>query len=183
MSGTSSRPKRYSGACIVLPEAIFLSPEYARLSPAAVKVLLFCHLQFTGRNNGDLTITAKAFRTHGFRSKATLWKAKDELLAAGWLQMTRQGGLHHPSLYALTWEQIDPSDKYDVGIKAGPPTLLWRDQFASQRDAPSVTPKPSNRGFAQRIAALRDRTAQPVTQTTLPHGTGHVGPRHGLRKV
>jgi hypothetical protein len=156
----------------VLRKDLFLSSEYGRLSPAACKVLLRVHLQYTLRNNGNLTITANEFRGYGFKSKATLWKAKDELVAAGWLQVTRQGGLHYPSLYALTWESIDAgAQPYDPGVRiGGPPSNLWRDENKTLRDSPKPMPAPSKRGFASRRS---------TTRTTSPPVTDHVAPRHG----
>ena len=50
----------------------------------------------------------------------------DELLQAGMIELTRQGGLHCPNLYAVTWIGIDDcSGKLDV--KPNPaPSNLWR---------------------------------------------------------
>ena len=133
----------------MLPKSVFTSPEYARLSATACKVLLFVHLQYSGRNNGDLTITAKQFVKHGFKGKSLLWRAKDELLEAGWLQMTRQGGLHQPSLFALTWEPIDTSAKYDPGILTnGFASNLWKDENRAKRDQSINGRAASKRGFA-----------------------------------
>lgn len=158
----------------MLPKSVFTSPEYARLSPAACKVLLFVHLQYTGRNNGDLSITAKQFAKHGFKSKSVLWRAKDELLETGWLHMTRQGGLHQPSLFALTWESIDTSTKYDPGIcTTGFATNLWKDENRAKRETGSAPKRrTSKRGFAGQVV-------QPSVRTTLPLGTDHIAPRHG----
>ena len=136
-------------------------------------MLLYVHLQYSSRNNGTLSITSKEFRDHGFRSKATLWQAQRELVSAGWLQLTRQGGMHHCSLYAFTWESIDPSDKYDAGIKAGPLSMLWRDEYAHLRNATTVTsPRPSRPDSQGASSSPRHGPHCPTVRTTLPHDTG-----------
>jgi hypothetical protein len=83
------------------------SPNYRALSAHAVKLLNDLGLQFRGANNGDLSAAWKIMQLRGWRSRDTLGRALAELLHFGLIEKTRQGGLNHCSLYALTWHAID----------------------------------------------------------------------------
>ena len=81
--------------------------NYIRLSSHA-KVLLWeiCY-QYNGYNNGDLCAVFSVMQKRGFRSKGTLDRAIKELLEKGWISITRVGGRHRCTLYALTFQAID----------------------------------------------------------------------------
>lgn len=111
MKGRRSGEPHFS----MLVHAYFESPEYARLSPRAVKALIDLWCQFRGANNGDLCATFKLMRVRGWTSNDQLQKALRELLDAGWLVATRQGGRHRPTLYAVTFMPINEcGGKLDV---------------------------------------------------------------------
>jgi len=95
-------------------------------SKKARALLLDIGAQYRGNNNGDLAAPWSWMRARGWKSKDTLKRALDELLQAGMIELTRQGGLHCPNLYAVTWIGIDDcSGKLDV--KPNPvPSNLWR---------------------------------------------------------
>ena len=89
--------------------------NFIRLSPYAVKLLIDIAIQYRGNNNGDLTIAYSLMKDRGWRSEATLHKYKRELLHYGWIMLTRQGGKHKASLYAITWKSVDEcKGKLDV---------------------------------------------------------------------
>ena len=90
-----------------LPHALLRHPNYARLSAYAVKLIVDLGMQYNGFNNGDLCMAWSVMQPLGWRSKTTLYKAKDELLEIEFIELTRQGGKHVCSLYALTWQSID----------------------------------------------------------------------------
>ena len=91
------------------------SEGYRRLTFKARALICDLGAQFRGNNNGDLAAPWSLMRTRGWKSKDTLKRALDELLAAGFIELTRQGGLHCPNLYALTWLPIDEcGGKLDV---------------------------------------------------------------------
>lgn len=99
---------------VAFPTHILKSEEYAQLSFSTVKLLIDIFVQYKGFNNGDLSITWNLMSKCGWHSKATLERAKKELLAKGFIDKTRQGGRNHCSLYAVTWLPIDCSrDKID----------------------------------------------------------------------
>jgi hypothetical protein len=97
------------------PHHILLSPQYARLRPTAVKLLLDLFAQYKGKNNGDFCIAWKVMEKRGWRSRDTISNAEKELLAAGFIEKTRQGGRNRCNLYAVTWLAIDDcGGKLDV---------------------------------------------------------------------
>lgn len=139
MSGTSSRARkggrgRIVGKFAAFPHAYFYTPEFAELSGRAIKLLFELALQYNGHNNGDLVLTRARMSPRGFRSADQLNKARDELINQGWIMVTRQGGKHFPSLYALTWEPIDRC-KGNLDVSCGPtPWHLWKAEHAERRE-------------------------------------------------
>lgn len=75
-----------------LPRCYFGTPEYRELSVGARALLIEFALKFTGRNNGNLEMTAEQARQLGIGSGQTFHKYKVELINAGWIVVTRQGG-------------------------------------------------------------------------------------------
>jgi len=111
---------RIGEAFLALPYSVLNSPLFLKLSPHGVKLLLDVAAQYRGNNNGDLGIAWKLMQPRGWRSEATLHKAKRELVEAGFLYQTRQGLRPNTcSLFAVTWAGLDASDKFDHGAKAG----------------------------------------------------------------
>jgi len=144
------------GGFLMLPHAVMDSPRYAGLSGSAVKLLADLGRQYRGHNNGDLSAAWKIMQPRGWKSRDTLSRALAELLAAGMIEKTRQGGLHLCSLFALTWHAIDEcSGKLDV-----PPTRvasgLWKPspRFAENQSASteSVSTRPGIRVYGTKAA-------------------------------
>lgn len=112
--------KRYTGRkstqpFVMLLLAIFGSQQYALLSPRAVKCLIDIYCQYRGANNGDLSTAWKIMQRMGWASKDQLQKAVKELLDAQWIEITRQGGRHLSTLYAVTFKPVDEcGGKLDV---------------------------------------------------------------------
>jgi hypothetical protein len=94
--------------------SIFQSSAYRSLGPCACKLMLDVLSQFQGDNNGDISIPWSRMKKCGWNSKSTLFRAKKELVEAGFIHITRQG--RRPSvcqLLALTWFPLDVSRKFD----------------------------------------------------------------------
>lgn len=90
-------------------------PRFNALSGAALKTLMFLASQFRGQNNGDLTIAWKVAKKAGFTSNGNLRRGTQELVDAGFVIQSRQGGRNRCSLYALSWFAIDHCDgKLDI---------------------------------------------------------------------
>jgi hypothetical protein len=147
--------RRESGSFVMLPHAIIESENWKRMSPFAVKLFIDLYGQYRGTNNGDFTAAWSVMQPKGWRSKATLQKALQELMWFGMIELTRQGGLNRPSLYGVSFKAIDECwGKLDVPATRVP----------SRRWATPVGPFP---GLVRHCSA----------KTTWPaHVAGHVGP-------
>src|SRR5882757_1282432 len=90
---------RTGGSFSTWPHACARSEHFTTLSVQA-KALLFDFLgQFTGFNNGNLCCAFKLLKQRGWRSRATVEKARDELEHKGWIVQTQQGGRAHHFQY------------------------------------------------------------------------------------
>ena len=167
----SGRRNSYEGPFAALPHAYFKTAEYARLSFRARALLIELALQFFGSNNGGLTATYSTMRGRGFKSKDQLTKAIDELLARGWIQVSRQGGRTRATLYALTYRRIDQA-RPDLDVRPGPPSNLWRDDQSHWREGFRREPRESKRGFAT-VKTGRE------TSKIVPRATGDINPSDG----
>lgn len=154
------------GQFVALPHFFIKTPQWAALSGRAVKLLIELELQYNGNNNGDLAITRTAMRSRGFPSTDQLMKARDDLVRAGWIFVTRQGGRNIPSLYGLSYRAVDPCGGK---VAAGPPSHLWRPDQAQYREPRTRRGNGATRGFKanQKAKALDRDTEQPVPR----HGT------------
>ncbi len=146
--------RRESGTFSKLIHAYFQSPEFAELSPRAVKALIDLYCQYRGYNNGDLSAAISIMRARGWRSKDQLAKALKELVEKDWLVVTRQGGRNLATLYAVTFMPINEcGGKLDVKATVTPPHL-WKRPGMSQ-----------------------------ASVISLPRPTGQVAPPHGAREA
>lgn len=98
---------RGNGRFLLLPEQLLNHPNYLSLSAIAVKLFIDLGAQYYGKNNGDLCIAYSLMEKRGWKSKGTLHKAKKELIDKKFIEVSRQGGKHKASLYALTFKPID----------------------------------------------------------------------------
>jgi hypothetical protein len=140
------------------PRNFIGSTACANLSPLATKLLMTLLAQF-GRSafrNGDLTTAWAVMKRYGWRSKDSLASAQKELLAAGVLHLTRQGGRKRPSLWALTpWPvNCDPS-KIDPGSQTYVTT--W-DQGRADLAASPSDERPAKWGGLSRKATRATRS-------------------------
>ena len=95
------------GGFFGLPDSIMDHPNFCRLSGNATKLLLWLGRQYNGGNNGDLSATWKQVKERGFKSESALFEARAELLHHRIIVISRYGGVHKPTLYALTWKPIN----------------------------------------------------------------------------
>jgi len=109
----SNRNKKRREPGIWFPNRLLLDPVFIKL-PSRAKALLFdLGLQYNGHNNGSFMISDEFMRENrGWSSKATLHRAKMDLLQAELIVETWKGGLGFgPSFYGFTWLAIDHSTK------------------------------------------------------------------------
>ena len=97
------------------------SDDYLQLTGAALRLLLALVYQFRGRNNGNLSAAPAVMQKHGFNSRDTLQRAKQQLLDANLIVETRPGRFTNPggicALYALTWLPVDECKGKDLIVK------------------------------------------------------------------
>lgn len=114
-SRLKAKGRRECGPYVIVPKDILLSDEYALLPAPAVKLMFDVYARYNGSNNGDFAASWTFMKSRGWRSKGTLQRALQALLTAGWLILTRQGGRHKASLYAVSFRPIDEcKGKLDV---------------------------------------------------------------------
>ncbi len=132
------------GTFTAVPHTVQDSSNWKQLGGSSLKVLLIIARQYNGNNNGDLCASFSIMRRRGIRSPDTLHRALRELRHYGMIELTRQGGLHAASLYALTWHAIDDcKGKLDVAS-----TIIASGKWKEQR-------QPFNYGIKNRNATTK----------------------------
>lgn len=149
MSGTSSRrvaearANRPPGGFVPMPHIVVRSEQWTRLSAHGCKLLMDLLAQYNGRNNGDLCATWSLMVKRGWRSRDTLRKAQAELETWGWVARTRQGGLHAPNLFGVTFFGLDWQSKNGFVGNGIPARRMGQANGASYSD--EKTRKPTRR--------------------------------------
>ncbi|WP_189524737.1 hypothetical protein [Methylophilus medardicus] len=114
------------GGYAPLYHCVLRSQVYANLSAHAVKLLNDLLSQYYGSNNGDFCATYSMMQKRGWKSKGTLSRAIKELVETGFIEVSRQGGRHLCSLYAVTFYAVDEcKGKLDISPTSSPKSL-WR---------------------------------------------------------
>ncbi len=117
----NQKGRREKGAFLSVPRGVIDSQEYTALSPKAVKLLFDLYAQYRGNNNGDLAMAWKLMAKRGWKSRDTLNKARKELLDSRFIIISRQGGRHKTSLFALTFLAVDEcKGKLDISDTSTP---------------------------------------------------------------
>jgi hypothetical protein len=107
---------RDSGGFIALPWSVMDCPVYVGLSHPAKALLLEFARQFVRDNNGRLLASRAYLAGRGWKSADVIQRAKDELLAAGFIFETVKGQRpNKASWYAVTWRTLDRHPGYDHG--------------------------------------------------------------------
>jgi len=101
-------PQKVKSGYSAIPHSVQDHPAFQALGFSAKSLLLEVLRQHNGRNNGHYKLVAEFLAKRGWKSTGTIQKAKNELLEAGFIVQTKQGGFGTgPSLFALTWYGID----------------------------------------------------------------------------
>lgn len=123
---------RTNGGFIILPHSVLRSREFGRLSPKAVKLLIELAGLYNGQNNGDLSCAFSQLKERGWRSAGTLALAIRELLDTQFSIVTRHGGKHRCSLYAITWWPVNEcKGKLEVRAESVA-SNAWKNSLGSQ---------------------------------------------------
>lgn len=128
-TGRSIKKPQY----VLLPYAMLRHPAWRNLRGSALKVLLELHMRFHGTNNGDLSLGLDVTSKTLGMGKATAKAAFDELVARGFLKLTKKGCFvrRHASTYALTYERVGanaPANDWQSWIeptKKAKPRKAW----------------------------------------------------------
>lgn len=119
------------GSGFVIPYSLLRHPNYRRLSPFAVRLLMDLSCQYSGYNNGYLCCSWSLMRElPNWNSSATLMLAMRELEHYGIIERTQQGGRNRESLHALSWRRVDskPDKPLDSGWGLSlKPTNAWKE--------------------------------------------------------
>lgn len=161
LSRIKAKGRREGGAFVPLPCSVLNHPNFSALSGKALKLLMDMLSQIRFKkdgpnNNGDITATWSILNQRGWRSKETLENAIEELLHYGFIMVTRKGGRHQCSLYAVTWWAVNEcGGKLDVSETRTPPNdwKAVREKWMSKRkkkkkaypDNPKHLPRKSGR--------------------------------------
>lgn len=127
-----AKNRREKGPFAPLPCSVLNHDNFKKLSSKAVKLLMdmVAQLRFKNGgtvNNGDITVALTIMKDRGWNSKESLDYALRELTYYGLIQLTKQGGRHKASLYAVTWWAIDEcGGKLDVK-ETRVPSNEWRE--------------------------------------------------------
>jgi hypothetical protein len=112
---TRAKGRAGNHSFIQFPHRLICSARFNALSGRAVKVLMFLAAQYRGHNNGDLCAARKVAAAAGIKGSGNLQLGIEELIEAGIVILSRQGGRNRCSLYALAWFPIDECDgKLDI---------------------------------------------------------------------
>jgi hypothetical protein len=109
---------RDGGTFTALPHSVTGSIAYCGLSYPARALLLELASQYRGDDNGRLLLERKKLKARGFPSPEVIQRARDQLIAAGFVHETVKG--HRPnkaSWYAITWQSLDRIPGYDPGAE------------------------------------------------------------------
>lgn len=114
--------KRDSGGHVAIPFAVLNGAAYLALNAHARMLLFDLAAQYRGDNNGDLCAAWKLMHPRGWKSEATLDKAKRALVEASLIVETRKGARPNKcSLFALTWYALDDcGGKLDTSAQSFP---------------------------------------------------------------
>ena len=127
--------KRAVGPFLMLPNAVLESPGYRALSHTARSLLVDIAKQYKGCNNGALVACEKYLLPLGWKSKDVISRSVKELLEKGLLIKTRQGGLNSPSLFALSFQNLDRDNRHEPGMAGAFPKL--RGNYKSYVETPT----------------------------------------------
>lgn len=122
-------PKDPRGGHIRLYWDVFDSVAWSCLSASAQLAYLALMRQKNATNNGDLSLPITFAKTCGISSTSTLTKSLRELVALGFIAVTRKGGSQRDGQRQATLYRFTDLEVYAVPakfIEASKPTNEWR---------------------------------------------------------
>ncbi|WP_426343094.1 hypothetical protein ACN9MU_16600 [Pseudoduganella sp. R-32] len=111
---------RDPGGFVAIPWIVMDCPAYLQLSHTSRSLLYELARQFVKNNNGRLVLCAKHMERRGWKSPDVINRAKKQLLALGFIYLTRRGGRPNKAAwYAVTWRTLNEHHGYDWGAASG----------------------------------------------------------------
>jgi len=157
------KDRKVKGNFLLIGHHVVRGSEWASLTAHEVKLLIDVAAQFKGHNNGDLVATWSYMEQRGWRSRGTLCKALKGLRRKGWLILSRQGGRHRASLYAVSWYGIDECNR-KLDVRPSPiPENSWRESKTVPLPAGALTREQGQSGdpeSASRVSVPAPRVSQ-----------------------
>lgn len=162
--GKKGNTARDAGGFVALPWSVLDCPAYANLSHPARSLLMEFARQYVLDNNGRLLASGVYLAKRGWNSSDVIYRAKQELLEAGFIHETVMG--HRPnkaSWYALTFYSLDKLPGYDVGAAE----TFTRGAYKQKTQPKNASLTPSHGVERAAIAPLHGVERVPPTP---PHG-------------
>lgn len=106
-------PQRKTGGRFALvPLSVLKDPAVTTLDASVRWVLIALTGQYSGGNNGRLSLTRAVAREYGIRSVDTLRRGLLKLCERGLIEQTHPGSYvpPTPACYALTWQPLDQTE-------------------------------------------------------------------------
>jgi hypothetical protein len=128
----NGRRKKGGARFGMVPHKVFAHVAVRTLSHAAFRVLVLLTMQFAGRNNGGLGLTATQAAESGIRSDNTFYRALRELEEHGLIERTYHASRvpPRPTMYGLAWIALDDTE-YSQATRL--PSHAYRDWQAPPR--------------------------------------------------
>ena len=163
---------------LLLYHFISASEQFGNLSAQATKLLMEIARRYRGHNNGDLAIPWSELQKRGWSSQWTVRRARDELVEAAFIVISKHGGNRKPHLYAITFAPVSAETvkKKMLEIAAtNAPTHAWKYQkpriktqkrrCCSGSDAPRnvatmATLESENEGWSATTASLKRKSTK-----------------------
>lgn len=100
------------GRFALLPLSVLKDPAVTSLDPAVRWVLVALAAQYSGGNNGAISLTLPVAREYGIRSSDTLRRGLSELCERRLIEKTFQGSYTPPlpARYAINWQPLNDTE-------------------------------------------------------------------------
>lgn len=122
------KPKDPRGGHVRIYWELLDSPAWRALGYTSQALYVTLRRKLTATSNGNISAALGDLKHYGFTSSSTVARALRELKAAGFIAVTRQGGIAYGNkvctLYRFTDEPVPEWPK--LGVKACKATNEWR---------------------------------------------------------
>ena len=166
----------------LLPMSVLDSKAYTQLSYPAKALLPELARQYTGDDNGRLLLSRKKLALRGWTSPVVIQRARDQLIAAGFVHETVKGRRpNKASWYAVTWQSLDKIAGYDPGVALTFRKSAYRDPLLAHIvSSPREQHKSSISSRNEQRGAAAGSPCEPIRPEEEPSSCSHR--EHPLEK-